>query len=78
MPRKRFNAAEKQLIAAPGPGGAVEWQNVAQWHPAVLDSGIARDGYGWESVWVINGAETRGLSKGARVAVGPGHIRAVP
>ena len=72
--RKRFNATEKRLIAEQQ-GGPVQWQNVAQWHPAELVSGISRDDSGWESVWVVNGATTRGLSKGQRVAVGPGHLR---
>lgn len=74
MARKRFNTAEKALIAELG-GKPVEWQNVAIWHPGILTSGITRDRDGWESVVVDNQARTARLSPGP-IPVGPGHLRA--
>lgn len=74
MARKRFNAAERQLIDG-SQGCPVQWQNVAIWHPGVLTSGITRDGDGWEWVDVDNKARTPRLSPGP-VRVGPGHLRA--
>ena len=76
MPRKRFSKTEKQALAEVGIGGPVEWQNVTVWHPAILDSPILRDEFGWESVQVVNLATTKTVDSGRRVGVGPGHIRA--
>lgn len=76
--RKRFNAAERDLIAQAGDGRLVEWQNVTRWHPGRLTGGITRDESGWEWVPVINLATTARLSAGAQIRVGPGHIRARP
>lgn len=72
MPRKRFNTAEKRMIAQ---GGEVEWQNVTQWHRArLLGKGIRTDD-GWQSVEAINLEGTKRISKGAMIFITPGHIR---
>jgi hypothetical protein len=73
MARKRFNAAEKQLIAQ---GGDIEWQNVTQWHPArIVDGcGIETDD-GWQYVLAYNHATTRTVHRGDVIRVSPGHIR---
>jgi hypothetical protein len=74
MPRKRFNAEEKALIAL-GPGTPVEWQNVTQWHPGTLTDGIiTTDSDGWQWVRIDNHAATRTVTP-SLYPVSPGHIR---
>ena len=77
--RKRFNAAERELITSlTGQPGTppVEWQNVTQWRRGLLIGGITRDADGWETVLVENRDTTRTISAGQRLPVGPGHLRA--
>ena len=77
MARKRFNPDEKALIAAAfAHGTPVEWQNVTQWHPATIETGAIVTDDGWQHVEAINLASTKTISKGQRIYVSPGHIRA--
>jgi hypothetical protein len=73
VPRKRFNAAEKQLIAS---GVPVDWQNVTQWHPATItDPAIVTSDGGWQHVAGTCDESTKRISKGAVIWISPGHIR---
>ena len=72
MARKRFSKEEKQVIAA---GQPIEWQNVAQWHPATLISADIKTIDGWQHVVARTENATRTFSKGDTVYVSPGHIR---
>lgn len=73
MPRKRFNTAEKQLIAS---GVPIEWQNVTQWHPATItDKTIVTEDGGWQHIVGTNERATRTTSKGQVIWISPGHIR---
>jgi hypothetical protein len=75
MARMRFNKAERELIAAAGADGAIEWQNVTQWHAGrIIDPAIVKDN-GWHHVLVENREATRTVGAGT-VRVTPGHIRA--
>lgn len=75
MARKRFNAAEKALITATGNGGAIEWQNVTQWHSGLIADITIREDMGWQYVSGYNLATTPRLSPGV-IIITPGHIRA--
>lgn len=72
MARKRFNTAEKEIIAEALP---IEWQNVTQWHAGILSGCIEQDDSGWQFVTVTNLANTRTVSKGQTIHVSPGHLR---
>jgi hypothetical protein len=73
MPRKRFNAAEKAVIAA---GGPLEVQNVTQWHAATLRSAVIHtDQQGWQYAEAVI-EHTRGsVRAGDSWHVSPGHVR---
>ena len=76
--RKRFNAAERALIAeAMRSDGAVQWLHVNRWKPAIITDGeIKTDDAGYEYLVIRNeGKTTATLSRGAVVHVSPGHIR---
>lgn len=76
MARMRFNAEEREIIAAAGAGGAIEWQNVTQWHPArIIDAAIATD-MGRQYIVAENRDNARTVGLGREVRVTPGHIRA--
>lgn len=76
MPRKRFNAAEKDLISQLDIGDTMEWQNVTQWHPGQFAGQLERDADGWDSVLVIHTGRPAGIVRtGDEVKVSPGHIR---
>jgi hypothetical protein len=76
VPRKRFNATEKQVIADAGVGGRVQVQNVTQWHDAELTStDIETDSWGWHTV-AARILHTRGTVRAGQAwHVSPGHIR---
>lgn len=75
MARKRFNAAEKRLIAE---GTDIEWLHGSHWQPArVTDPTIVTEDGGYQHVEGEHaGRTTRTISKGARLWLSPGHIRA--
>ena len=77
--RKRFNAAEKAIIAeAIKDDGCIQWQNVTQWHPGVITDGeIVTDERGWQHVLGVHaGSTTAGITRpGDPVTFTPGHIR---
>jgi len=75
MARKRFNAAEKEILAK-GAGTSVEWQNVTQWHPGTLVSGeIKTEPGGWQYADVRNDDSKGHMFKGDVIGASPGHIR---
>lgn len=83
MARKRFNATEKSLISAAMAGKygqRIEWQNVTQWHSAMLvgDGEIVTGDGGWQHVVALNLDATKTVGKGQVIHVSPGHIRAIP
>lgn len=75
--RKRFNAAEKALIAeAVRSDGCIQWQHGAHWKPGVITDGTIVTADGWQHVLGRNeGHTTATLSRGAVVHFTPGHIR---
>jgi len=77
--RKRFNAAEKAIIAeAVKSDGAIQWQNVTQWHPGIITDGtIMTDAHGWQYVLGVHaGSKPTGIARyGDPVTFTPGHIR---
>jgi len=76
MARKRFNAAEREIIAAAAHQDLrVQWQNVTQWHPATLLTGEIVTEDGWQHVDAVNSEATARLSAGQRIRVTPGHVR---
>jgi hypothetical protein len=76
MARKRFNAAERAIIAAAAAQDLrVQWQNVTQWHPATLDTGEILTDDGWQYATGVNHGNTKTISPGQRIRVTPGHVR---
>jgi len=73
--RKRFSAAERELLAS---GVPLQVQNVTQWHDATLAAGAAieRDARGWESIAATVDRARGTVRAGERWAVSPGHVRA--
>ena len=74
MARKRFNADERAILAAGG-GTVVEWQNVTQWHAAILVNGVIAADDGWQSTLAVTLNARGTVRAGETVYISPGHLR---
>lgn len=75
--RKRFNAAEKALIAeAMRSDGAIQWQHGSHWKPGIIIDPEIVTVDGWQHIVIRNeGKTTATLSRGEIIHLSPGHIR---
>ena len=75
--RKRFNAAEKALIAeAMRSDGAIQWQHGSHWKPGIIIDATIVTVDGWQHIIIRNeGKTTATLSRGEIIHLGPGHLR---